>query len=214
MSTFRRSISGAGLISSRAGRVDRVDGGLERVQALQQHVDGGALEAAAPLAQKLEDVLHLVREGRHAGEAHGRAHPLHGVRDAKDLVDRLAVVGRLLDPDHREVELLQVLTSLGQEHREVLGYVVHVRCIGRGRDLSSVKASKRRPIPRTVMMCVGSPSLRRSASTCMSSVFGEPYHSPHSAAISCWRVTVLPALATRCSSRSYSRGLSWSSRPA
>ena len=30
------------------------------------------------------------------------------------------IVGRLLDLDDREVELLQVLTPLGQEHREVL----------------------------------------------------------------------------------------------
>ena len=31
--------------------------------------------------------------------------------------------GRLLDPHDREVELLEVLTPLGQEHREVLGDV-------------------------------------------------------------------------------------------
>ncbi len=30
------------------------------------------------------------------------------------------VVGGLLDLDDREVELLQVLTPLGQEHREIL----------------------------------------------------------------------------------------------
>ena len=73
------------------------------------------------LAQQLEDVLHLVRERRHAGEAHRRAHALQRVRDAEDLVDRLLVVGGLLDADDGEVELLQVLAALGQEHREVLG---------------------------------------------------------------------------------------------
>ena len=30
------------------------------------------------------------------------------------------IVGLLLDPDDGEVELLQVLAALGQEHREVL----------------------------------------------------------------------------------------------
>ena len=103
--------------------LDRVDGRLERVEALEQDVDRGAVEAAAALAQQLEDVLHLVRERRHALEAHRRAHALQGVRDAEDLVDRLAVVGRLLDPDDGEVELLEVLAGLGQEHREVLGDV-------------------------------------------------------------------------------------------
>jgi hypothetical protein len=47
------------------------------------------------------------------------------VRDAEDLVDRLAVVGRLLDPDDREVELLEVLARLGQEHGQVLRDVHH-----------------------------------------------------------------------------------------
>jgi hypothetical protein len=100
-----------------------------------KHVDDGALEPAAPLAQQLEHVLHLVRERRHPGVAHRGAHPLHGVRDPEDLVDRLGVVGRLLDPDDREVELLQVLTTLGEEHREVLGDVVHTTGIGRARHL-------------------------------------------------------------------------------
>ena len=62
-----------------------------------------------------------MRERRHAGEAHRRAHALHRVRDAEDLVDRLLVVRGLLDADDREVELLQVLAALGQEHGEVLG---------------------------------------------------------------------------------------------
>jgi hypothetical protein len=43
------------------------------------------------------------------------------VRDAKDLVDGLAVVGRLLDAHDGEVELLEVLARLGHEHRQVLG---------------------------------------------------------------------------------------------
>ena len=46
--------------------------------------------------------------------------PFMRVRDAEDLVDRLRVVGRLLDPDDGEVELLQVLAPLGEEHGEVL----------------------------------------------------------------------------------------------
>ena len=49
--------------------------------------------------------------------------PLRRVGDAEDLVDRLAVVGRLLEAHDREVELLQVLAALGEEHREVLGGV-------------------------------------------------------------------------------------------
>jgi hypothetical protein len=41
--------------------------------------------------------------------------------DAEDLVDRLLVVGRLLDADDGEIELLEVLAALGQEHGEILG---------------------------------------------------------------------------------------------
>ena len=103
-----------------AGLVDRLDGGGERVEAVEEDVDGGTLEPTLALAQELEDVFHLMRERRHAGEAHRRAHPLHGVRDAEDLVDRVRVVRRLLDPDHGEVELLKVLAPFGQEHGEVL----------------------------------------------------------------------------------------------
>ena len=104
--------------------LDRVDRVGQRVEALEQHVDGGALEPALALAQELEDVLHLVREGRHAGEAHRRAHALQGVRDPEDLVERLVVVAVLLDPDDREVELLEVLTRFGEEHGQVVG-VLH-----------------------------------------------------------------------------------------
>ena len=103
-----------------AGVVDRLDRGRQRVQALEEHVDGDALQPAGALAQQLEDVLHLVRQRRHAREAHRRAHALQRVRDAEDLVDRRRIVGRLLDTDDREVELLQVLAPLGEEHREIL----------------------------------------------------------------------------------------------
>jgi hypothetical protein len=64
-----------------------------------------------------------VRERRHAGEAHRRAHALHRVRDPEDRVDRGLVVRLLLDLDDGEVELLEVLTALREEHRQVLGGV-------------------------------------------------------------------------------------------
>ena len=102
------------------GGVDRLDGRRKRVQALQQHVDRDPLESALALAQQLEDVLHLVRQRGHSGEAHRRAHALQRVRDPEDLIDRRGIVGRLLDPDDGEVQLLQVLAPLGEEHREVL----------------------------------------------------------------------------------------------
>ena len=103
--------------------VDRVDRARERVQAGEQDVDDLAGQARAALAQQLEDVLHLVREGRHALEAHGRGHALQGMGDAEDRVDGLAIVGRLLEAHDGEVELLEVLPALGQEHRKVLGGV-------------------------------------------------------------------------------------------
>ena len=118
-----RLISGLRLDLLLAALVDRVDRGREGVEALEQDVDRLAGKAALALAQELEDVLHLVREGRHAGEAHRRAHALQRVRDPEDLVDRLLVVGPLLDADDGEVQLLEVLAPLGQEHREVLGDV-------------------------------------------------------------------------------------------
>ena len=102
---------------------DRLHGARQRVEALQQDVDGRAAEPALALAQQLEDVLHLVRERRHALEAHRGAHPFHRVRDAEDLVDRVAVVGALLDAHDREVERLEVLLGLGEEEREVVGSV-------------------------------------------------------------------------------------------
>src|SRR3954467_15468447 len=56
--------------------LDRVHGGAEGVQALEDDVDGLAMQAAGALAQQLEDVLHLVGDGGDALEAHRRAHPL------------------------------------------------------------------------------------------------------------------------------------------
>lgn len=103
--------------------VDVLDAALEHVEAGQHRVDGVAGEPAAPLAQELEDVLHLVRELRHRGEAHRRAHALHRVRDAEDLIDLLLVLGVLLDLEDREVQLLQMLAAFRQEHREILGGV-------------------------------------------------------------------------------------------
>jgi hypothetical protein len=43
------------------------------------------------------------------------------VGDPEDLVDRLLVVGALLDADDGEVELLEVLAPLREEHGEILG---------------------------------------------------------------------------------------------
>ena len=57
----RRGLEALGAVG-----VDRVDGGLERVEALEQDVDRLARQAARALAQQLEDVLHLVGEGGHA----------------------------------------------------------------------------------------------------------------------------------------------------
>jgi len=81
------------------------------------------LERLCAAAQRLEDVLHLVRQRSHLREAHRAAHPLQRVRDAEDLVDRVAILRRLLDPDDGDVQVLQVLPALCQEHAEVLGEV-------------------------------------------------------------------------------------------
>ena len=114
----RRGLQALGAVG-----LDGVGGALERVEALEQDVDRLARQAARALAQQLEDVLHLVGEGGHAREAHGRAHALQRMGDAEDLVDRRAVLGLLLDAHDGEVELLQVLAALGEEHREVLARV-------------------------------------------------------------------------------------------
>jgi hypothetical protein len=89
-----------------AALVDRVDGRGEGVEALEQDVDRLTGQAALALAQELEDVLHLVGQRGHAGEAHRGAHALQGVGDPEDLVDRVLVVGALLDPHDGKVELL------------------------------------------------------------------------------------------------------------
>ena len=103
--------------------LDAVDGQLERVDARHEHVDGVAVEAVAPPAEQLEDVLHRVRELRDGVVAHRRAHALERVGDAEDLVDRRLVVRPLLDAHDGEPEPLEVLARLGDEHRQVLGDV-------------------------------------------------------------------------------------------
>ena len=42
---------------------------------------------------------------------------------AEDLVTRLAIVGRLLDPEDGKAQLLEVLATLGEEQRQVIGCV-------------------------------------------------------------------------------------------
>jgi hypothetical protein len=102
-----------------AAYLDRLEGGAERVEALEQAADRVAADAAAPLAQQLEDVLHRVRQARDALEAHRRAHALQGMGDPEDLVERLGVVRGFLDADDREIQLLQMLAALREEHGEV-----------------------------------------------------------------------------------------------
>ena len=103
--------------------LDRFKGRGERVEAGQDGVDGLAGQSLAALAQQLEDVLHLVRELGDLGEAHGRAHALERVGGPEDLIHRLAVPGVLLQADDRQVQFLQVLLRLGQEHGHVFGGV-------------------------------------------------------------------------------------------
>ena len=104
--------------------LDRFHRGVQRVEAGEHGVDGVAGEGTAALAQQLEDFLHLVRELGDLVEAHGRAHPLQRVRDPEDLLERRPILGVLLEAHDGEVELLQVLAGLREEHRHVLG-VVH-----------------------------------------------------------------------------------------
>ncbi len=99
--------------------VDRLEGVAERVEALEEHVDRRALESTGALPEQFEDVLHRVGQRCDALEAHRRAHALEGMRDSEDLADRLRVVRHLFDADDRQVELLEVLAALGEEHRQV-----------------------------------------------------------------------------------------------
>ena len=104
---------------------DRLDGAGQRVEAFEQDVDGTPADALGAPAEHLEHVLHLVSQCGNLGKAHRRAHALQRVRGAEDLVERVAVVRGLLDPDHRQVERVEVLAALGQEHAHVLGGVHH-----------------------------------------------------------------------------------------
>ena len=103
--------------------LDGYDRRRERVHAFEENIDRLALETPGALAKQLEHVLHRVRQLGDTGEAHRRAHPLEGVGDAEDQIDRLAVGWVLFDRDDGEVELLQVLARLGQEHRQVVANV-------------------------------------------------------------------------------------------
>ncbi len=117
---FRRPTSGLFVELFAAVRFDALERDAKPVEALEQNVDRVATDAAAPLAQQLEDVLHRMREPRDALEAHRRAHALERVRDPEDLVERLDVVRSLFDANDCEVQLLQMLAALREEHGEVL----------------------------------------------------------------------------------------------
>ncbi len=104
---------------------DRLDRVVELVETGRQHVGRLVRETLLAAAQPLEHVLHRMRERGDRVEAHRRAHALERVRDAKDPLDRLAVLGRRLDPHDREPQLLQVLACLGEEDPAVLVRVDH-----------------------------------------------------------------------------------------
>ena len=121
-SACSRSISGAGLITSAPVVVDRVDRGLERVQAL----------AAARRSRRARSPPRRWRSSSKTSSiscvsAAIPAKPMVALmpfsecamRKISSTVSRSS--GRLLDAHDREVELLQVLAALGQEHREILG---------------------------------------------------------------------------------------------
>src|SRR5581483_9165419 len=117
-----RSTSGVGSrASSPSASIDSNDAVSASRQA--RTVSIASRLRPSPLAQQLEDILHLVGELRDLGEAHGRAHALERVSRAEDLVDRLAVLGVLLQTDDGQVQFLQVLLRLGQEHGHVFGGV-------------------------------------------------------------------------------------------
>jgi len=73
------------------------------------------------IAHPREHLLHAVREAGHRLEAHGRAHPLEGVRDAEDDRQRLGVGRVALQVEERGVEGLKALPALVQEEAEILG---------------------------------------------------------------------------------------------
>jgi hypothetical protein len=108
-----------------AVRLDRFDRLRERVEAGQHRGDGIFGEAAGALTEQLEHILHLMRELGDRGEAHRGAHPLEGVRDPEDPVDGVAVGRVVLQLHDRDVQFLQMLPRLGEEHGHVLGGVHH-----------------------------------------------------------------------------------------
>ncbi len=103
--------------------LDRFDRLRQRVEAGEDRVDGVLAEPAGPLAEQLEHLLHLMGQLRDRGEPHRGAHALEGMGDAEDLVERRTIRGVLLQLDHGEVEFLEVLARLRQEHGHVLGGV-------------------------------------------------------------------------------------------
>ena len=115
----------SGIKSLFAVVLDPVDGLGQRVEAGEHGVDDVVRERAGALAEKLEHLLHLMRELGDCGETHRRAHALERVSDPEDLIDRRAVLWVLLKRDDRDVEFLEVLARLGEEHRHVLGGVHH-----------------------------------------------------------------------------------------
>ena len=64
-----------------------------------------------------------MRERGDVREAHRGTHALEGVCGPEVLVDRRAIVGHLLDADNGKVQLLEVLTRLREEHRQILGNI-------------------------------------------------------------------------------------------
>ena len=103
--------------------LDLADHLREHVEAVEQHVDGGAVDAAGALAQQREDVFHRVCQRGDGVVAHRRGHALDRVGDAEDLVERLAVVGAGLQRDDGRIQRLEVLSRLGEKQLYVLGVV-------------------------------------------------------------------------------------------
>ena len=76
-------------------------------------------------------------------------------------------------------------------------------------------ARSRSPTPRTVSISVGSPSFLRSAATCTSTVFDDPYQVvSHTSRRIRWRSTTTPGSEASSASRSNSFSVSCSSRPS
>ena len=102
---------------------DAVDHLLERIQALEQGVHDVLVELQLLFADKIQNILHLMRQFCNLGIPHRCRHALQCVCVAEYVIDRADFFHVLLETQQSFIQRLQMFVRLIQEHVHIL--VIH-----------------------------------------------------------------------------------------